>query len=172
MGPVALWCSSRRQQRRHLAGAVGPVDLGQHPLAGGGVVQELFGLDGGDAGGDGLQLGLDDQEQGAPALAAGLIVCLPLGAVAVLPGRAVVGVAEVLGIGQLQDEADASVRHGEDDGGQVALGSVCEAVGAVALEGLLDLVAGAHGADGGVAGVGHNVHVAVGDDVAVPEVPL
>ena len=105
-------------------------------------------------------------------MAAGLVVGIPLGAVAALPGRAVVGVAEVLGIGELQDEADAAVRHGEDDGGQVALGSVGKAVGAVALEGLLDLVAGAHGADGGVAGVGHGVRVAAGDNVAVPTVPL
>ena len=70
-----------------------------------------------------------------------------------------VGVAEDLGIGQLQDEADAAVLHGEDDGGQVALGGVGEAVGAIALEGFLDLVAGAHRADGGVAGVGHGVHL-------------
>ena len=45
--------------------------------------------------------------------------------------------------------------------GQVALCGAGEAVGAVALEGLLDLVAGAHGADGGVAGVGHGFHLAM-----------
>ena len=44
-------CARRRAHRRHLAGAIGSVDLGEHPLAGGGVVgqhdvgQEL-GLDG------------------------------------------------------------------------------------------------------------------------------
>ncbi len=97
---------------------------------------------------------------------------LPLGPVAAFPWRAVIGVAEVIRIGQLQDEADAAVGHGEDDGGQVALGGVGEAVGAVALEGFLDLIAGAYGADGGVAGVGHGVHRAgygaaqLGRDVA------
>ena len=48
-----------------------------------------------------------------------------------------------------------------DDGGQVAPGGVGEAVGAVALEGFLDLVAGADRADGGVAGAGHDAHLAV-----------
>ena len=51
------------------------------------------------------------------------------------------------------------VLHGEDDGGQVALGGVGEAVGAVSLEGLLDLIARAYRADGGVSGVGHGVHL-------------
>ena len=50
-----------------------------------------------------------------------------LGRLTALPGRAVVGVAEVLGTGQLQDDADAAVFHGEDDGGQIALGGVGEA---------------------------------------------
>ena len=54
-----------------------------------------------------------------------------LGSGAALPGRIVVGVAEVLGIGQFQDEANAAVVHGEDDGGQIALGGIGESISAV-----------------------------------------
>ena len=57
----------------------------------------------------GFQLGLDDQQQGSPALAARLVVGILLGTLAALPGRVVIGVTEILGIGQLQDEADAAV---------------------------------------------------------------
>ena len=71
-----------------------------------------------------------------------------------------VGVAEVLGIGQFQDEANAAVLHGEDDGGQIALGGIGESISAVPLEGFLDLIARAYGADGGVAGVGHGIQLA------------
>ena len=71
---------------------------------------------------------------------------------------------EVVGIGQFQNEADASVFHGEDDQGQVALGSVGKAVGAVAIEGFLDLEASAVDGDGGVAGVGHGIHL---EDAAI-----
>ena len=78
---------------------------------------------------------------------------------AALPGRVVVAQLEVVGIGQLQDEADAAVLHGEDDGGQVALGRVGEAVGAVPVQGLFDLVAGAVDGDGGVASVGDGVYL-------------
>ena len=83
-----------------------------------------------------------------------------LGSGAALPGRIVVGVTEVLGIGQFQDEANAGVLHGEDDGGQIALGDIGESISAVPLEGSLDLIARAHGADGGVAGVGHGIQLA------------
>ena len=83
-----------------------------------------------------------------------------LGSGAALPGRIVVGVAEVLGIGQFQDEANAAVLHGEDDGGQIALGGIGESISAVPLEGFLDLIARAYGADGGVAGVGHGIQLA------------
>ena len=73
-----------------------------------------------------------------------------------------VGEAEIVRIRKLEDEADAAVLHGEDDGGHVALGGMGEAVGAVAFGGFLDLVAGADCADGGVAGVGHDVHLSGG----------
>ena len=56
------------------------------------------------------------------------------------------------------ERAVAAVLHGEDYGGQVGLGGVG---GAVAFEGFLDLVAAAHGTDGGVAGVGHGCHWAM-----------
>ena len=56
---------------------------------------------------------------------------LLLGTSTTLPGWAVIGVAEIFGTGQLQDEADAAVLHGEDDGGHIALGGIGEAVGAV-----------------------------------------
>ena len=91
-----------------------------------------------------------------------------LGPGAALPGRIVIVVAELLGIGQFQDEANAAVLHGEDDGGQVALGGVGEAVGAVSLEGFLDLIAGADRADGGVAGVGHGVHWRIAPNKMLP----
>ena len=68
-----------------------------------------------------------------------------------------VGVTEIPRIGQLQDEADATVFYGEDDGGQVARGGKGEIVGTAPLEGFLDLVVRAYRADGGVAGVGHGV---------------
>ena len=83
-----------------------------------------------------------------------------LGSGAALPGRIVVGVPEVLRIGQFQDEANAAVLHGEDDGGQIALGGMGESISAVPLEGFLDLIARAYGADGGVAGVGHGIQLA------------
>ena len=66
-----------------MAGAVGLVDLGEHPVAGAAVVgqddvgQEL-GLQGGDAGGNRLQLGFHHQQQSPPLLTAGLVVGLPL----------------------------------------------------------------------------------------------
>ena len=71
-----------RNARRRGAGAVGPVDLRQHPLSRGGFVgqhdvgQEL-GLDGGDAGGDRLELGLDDHQQGPPGAGGRPDRCLP-----------------------------------------------------------------------------------------------
>ena len=70
-------------------------------------------LQGGDAGSHRLQLGLD----------------------AALPGRVVIGVAEVLRVWEFQDEPDTAVVHGEPEGVQVALGGVGEAVGAVAVGG-------------------------------------
>ena len=74
-----------------------------------------------------------------------------------------VGELKVVGIGQLQDKADAAVLHGEDNGGQVALGGVGEAVGTVPVQRLFDLIAGAVDGNGGVASVGHGGYL---EDVA------
>ena len=49
---------------------------------------------------------------------------LLLGPDAALPGRVVIGVAEVLRVWEFQDEADTAVVRGEGEDVQVALGGV------------------------------------------------